>query len=682
MFQPIRRFLSFSTFLVLGILLLPHLSSAQGVTSSDSNFTVSTLTTGLTNPANGVVFRHSTNDLVVSQYGANKVSLVNATSGAVSDFPTAIAQATPDEVAVRQSDGLVAVKTHTNGPIDLYNSDGTAFSPSSLSFPGTATGGPTGLAFDGAGNLYMADSGGEIWIFSAPGFTSSSLWVNGLNPLEGLFFSAAPLPSGSIYAISFTTGTLYNIPLDGSPTATTIATVAAGFSPVGVAVDPLLGDLYISESSGSAIMRVPPGGGTPSTFATGFTATTGNGTYGMGFDTMGNLYVNDFGAGKVYKFTRASSATAKQNITPGTLTFTNPSFTDQVQTMTIPTTASKNGAATIQDIFVVVDLATLNARLAKGSTGDTIRFGSPSVPTSVPKGTVGVPIPSAGVGKTVVTIQKCYSESDQPFDVCPLQGNGIDLIQLTSHYNAPSLPPNPAFLIDYDTPPNNNTLTDITTGFSADPTGSGGTKGLCSGTIVGDEPPIITITTPASGGTYSLGGTAPASYACTDPQPQPSGFPTCAGTVANGGNINTGSLGTKTFTVSSMDSLGASANQSVNYTVVLPQAFVQQPINPDGSSVFSVKRGVIPVKFTLSQINVAACALPPATIVLTRTAGTMTGTVDESIYLGSADSGPNFRISSCQYVYNLAASALGVGTYQVDILINGVVVGSGFFKLS
>jgi hypothetical protein len=109
-------------------------------------------------------------------------------------------------------------------------------------------------------------------------------------------------------------------------------------------------------------------------------------------------------------------------------------------------------------------------------------------------------------------------------------------------------------------------------------------------------------------------------------------------------------------------------------------AQIQQPINPDGSSVFSIKRGVVPVKFTLTA-NCNACALPPATIALTRTAGGTAGTVDESVYTGSADTGANFRIDGCQYVYNLSASALGPGTYRVAIVIGGIVVGSGTFAL-
>jgi sugar lactone lactonase YvrE len=111
------------------------------------------------------------------------------------------------------------------------------------------------------------------------------------------------------------------------------------------------------------------------------------------------------------------------------------------------------------------------------------------------------------------------------------------------------------------------------------------------------------------------------------------------------------------------------------------RAQVQQPINADGSSVFSVRRGVVPMKFTLTQDGNATCALPAATIALTRTSGGTTGAIDEAIYTMSADTGSNFRIDSCQYIYNLSSSALGVGTYRIDIMIDGQVVGSGSFQL-
>jgi len=116
-------------------------------------------------------------------------------------------------------------------------------------------------------------------------------------------------------------------------------------------------------------------------------------------------------------------------------------------------------------------------------------------------------------------------------------------------------------------------------------------------------------------------------------------------------------------------------------TDIVLNASVQQPINPDGTSVFKATRGVVVVKFNLTSNGTPTCQLPPATISVTRTSGGTIGPVDESVYETAADTGSDFRISNCQYVYNIAASSLGVGTYRVDISINGAVVGSGIFGL-
>jgi N-acetylneuraminic acid mutarotase len=118
-----------------------------------------------------------------------------------------------------------------------------------------------------------------------------------------------------------------------------------------------------------------------------------------------------------------------------------------------------------------------------------------------------------------------------------------------------------------------------------------------------------------------------------------------------------------------------------NCTPVPYSAQVQPPINPNESSIFNANRGVVPVKFILTQNGNPTCTLPPATIAVTRTAGGITGNINESVYSMSADSGSDFRIDSCQYVYNLNSRALGSGTYRVDILINTQVVGSAAFQL-
>lgn len=111
------------------------------------------------------------------------------------------------------------------------------------------------------------------------------------------------------------------------------------------------------------------------------------------------------------------------------------------------------------------------------------------------------------------------------------------------------------------------------------------------------------------------------------------------------------------------------------------KAFVRPPIKADGSSVFTALRGVLPVRFTLTQYDSPTCNLLSATIAVTRTAGGPLGPVDESAYSTNANNGSSFRIDACQYVYNLAASALGVGTYRVDISIDGIFIGHAVFAL-
>lgn len=109
---------------------------------------------------------------------------------------------------------------------------------------------------------------------------------------------------------------------------------------------------------------------------------------------------------------------------------------------------------------------------------------------------------------------------------------------------------------------------------------------------------------------------------------------------------------------------------------------VQPPINPDGTSTFNVRRGVVSVKFNLTRGGVATCELPPATIAVTRTAGGVIEEVNESVYSGNADTASNFRIDNCEYAYNLNSRAIGAGTYRIDILIDGQVVGSAVFALN
>jgi hypothetical protein len=86
-------------------------------------------------------------------------------------------------------------------------------------------------------------------------------------------------------------------------------------------------------------------------------------------------------------------------------------------------------------------------------------------------------------------------------------------------------------------------------------------------TVVDETKPTITLTTPAAGAVYELGQEVLADYSCAD-EANGSGLDSCAGTVANGAAVDTGSLGEKTFTVNAGDGAGNTESKSVTYTVV------------------------------------------------------------------------------------------------------------------
>jgi uncharacterized membrane protein len=113
----------------------------------------------------------------------------------------------------------------------------------------------------------------------------------------------------------------------------------------------------------------------------------------------------------------------------------------------------------------------------------------------------------------------------------------------------------------------------------------------------------------------------------------------------------------------------------------LYKATSQPPIKTDGSSTFSAARGVVPVKFALTENDSPTCTLPSATISVSRTSGATYGLIDVSTYQTPTDNGSNFRIDSCQYTYVLGTKALGPGKYRADMIINWNIVGSGEFAI-
>lgn len=97
-----------------------------------------------------------------------------------------------------------------------------------------------------------------------------------------------------------------------------------------------------------------------------------------------------------------------------------------------------------------------------------------------------------------------------------------------------------------------------------DVAGNESVAGPIEGIKVDRKGPAITITTPAEGESYERRSEVAADYSCED---SGSGPGSCSGPVENGQNIDTSSLGEKTFTVEATDAVGNTSSLTRSYTV-------------------------------------------------------------------------------------------------------------------
>ena len=329
--------------------------------------------------------------------------------------------------------------------------------------------------------------------------------------------------------------------------------------------------------------------------------TIGGGTKTLNTDTA----VVDLGAGNCVPF-GATFTTAQQPVSPGTsTTFTNPAIMSE--TVTLPSDAIMNGTASKAVRFIPVSPAVFSSTRLPGTPQSPNWSGGI---TPIPAGTTCTVIANTG-GNCVVIRDLCYD----------LNGNSIKCditapttpIQLTAHYETPSSPSCPGYIIADDDQTN---WAVITNAYSpGDTTIGGGTKTLNTDTAVVDlgavncvtsttgpavslappslsfpapsSPLVVTLTntgvspltissiaTSATSGDYTQTNTCPIPPATLAPQAN------CIITVTFTRTVPGSDPGTLTITDNASDS-----PQSVSLAATFTTP--QQPVSPGTSTTFN-----------------------------------------------------------------------------------------------
>jgi DNA-binding beta-propeller fold protein YncE len=191
-----------------------------------------------------------------------------------------------------QRRSIIYETNYQGNSVDIYSLTGQHLGVFALSFK------PTGLAFDNAGNLYVASNdpaGNSIEKFEPDG-TGSIFADSGLSNPSGLAFDTA----GNLYVANPHNNTIERFTPDG--VGTEFANEEDGLlQPTGLAFD-TAGNLYVSNAIGGPFGIGSIEKFTPDGVGSVFADTGLRTPFGLAFDTAGNLYVSNNRSNTIEKF--------------------------------------------------------------------------------------------------------------------------------------------------------------------------------------------------------------------------------------------------------------------------------------------------------------------------------------------------------------------------------------------
>jgi sugar lactone lactonase YvrE len=288
-------------------------------------------------------------NVYVADYGNNALKKIPAGGGT----PVALGGVFtgPIAVAVDASGNIYAGQTVSRkAVIEIPAGGGT---PDTLGFSY-----PTGIAVDGAGNIYISSANDNTVqqikpvgdYFISPALPAGLSFNNTTGVISGTPTAASPATNYTVtaYNSSGSGSTMVNIKVNAltisysgpqtytagaavtplAPTVVSGVVAAPGYGsqvifsaafadPQGVAID-AAGNVYVADATSKTVYKVPAGGGTPQSIATGF-----NFPHNIAVDALGNVYVADGGAHAIYKIPLSGGVYGSQ-VQIGGSGFSNP----------------------------------------------------------------------------------------------------------------------------------------------------------------------------------------------------------------------------------------------------------------------------------------------------------------------------------------------------------------------
>ena len=172
-----------------------------------------------------------------------------------------------------------------------------AFGPGVQTTVGSGLSNPQGVAVDGAGDVFIADTGNNRVVeVPAGGGAQTTVPAIGLNDPPGVGVDGA----GDVFIADPNNNQVVEVPAGGGAQTT----VGSGlYYPFGVAVDGA-GDVFIADPNNNRVVEVPAGGGAQTTVGTGLSYPEG-----VAVDGAGDVFIADGGNNRVVEVQRSEAPT-------------------------------------------------------------------------------------------------------------------------------------------------------------------------------------------------------------------------------------------------------------------------------------------------------------------------------------------------------------------------------------